>query len=95
MIVMMKRAALAHHVVWVALVSSLMMLVARRVLRDRETKVTISITTVSSTIVSREKSRFSPLYYSFTRSRCEKYGVFENTELLVEKYCRNSSKGNV
>jgi len=38
-----------------------------------------SDTTVSSSIVSREKSRFSPLYYSYRISPYEKYGVFPKT----------------
>ena len=36
----------------------------------------LGVPTVSSSIDSREKSRFLPLYYSYTVCRCEKYGVF-------------------
>jgi hypothetical protein len=51
-------------------------------------------TTVSSTIVSRGNLDF-PLYTIHTVSRCEKYGNFKNTVLLVERYCRNSTKRKI
>ena len=51
-------------------------------------------TTVSSSTVSREKSRFSPFTIP-TVSLYEKYGVFEKNILLVKRYCRNSTKGKI
>ncbi len=44
---------------------------------------------------SREKSRFLPFYYSYSRPLREVRCFRESTELLVAAYCKNSRTGEI
>jgi hypothetical protein len=62
---------------------------------DRQTDKRIRIiyhTAVPSTIDLRNKSRFMPLYYSYSRPLQEAREGHGESFLLVVAYCRNSTK---